>query len=131
MGMSLFCLSYIPNVLVVLLEYIDLFQSEWQRETNIWESRVARPLFFSAPCTKNSGLATRDYIWEGYPAIYHSILLYFILSIGIITNYKHILLKFAPIMPAFCLPIIPINLPAVSLYIEALKIVCPWMLFSR
>ena len=93
-------------MLIVLLEYIDLFQSEWQHETNIW---------------------------EGYPAIYHSILLHFILSIGIITNYKHILLKFAPIMPAFCLPIITINLPAASLDIEALKIACPWMLqlFSR
>ena len=26
-----------PNVMIVLLEYIDLFQSEWQHETNIWE----------------------------------------------------------------------------------------------
>ena len=26
-----------PNVLIVLLEHIDLFQSEWQLETDIWE----------------------------------------------------------------------------------------------
>ena len=25
------------NVLIILLEYIDLFQSEWQHEANIWE----------------------------------------------------------------------------------------------
>ena len=35
------------------------FQSEWQHETTIW---------------------------EGLPALYHSILLYFILSIAIVTN---------------------------------------------
>ena len=33
------------NVLIVLLEYIDLFtESEWQHETNIWEE------LFELPC---------------------------------------------------------------------------------
>ena len=32
-----------PNVLIIILEYIDLLQSEWQHETNIWEGRL--------PCT--------------------------------------------------------------------------------
>ena len=39
---------------------------------------------------------------RGYPALYHSILLYFILSIAIVTIIKRILLGLAPIMPAFC-----------------------------
>ena len=43
-------------MLTVLLEYIDLFQSEWQT------------------------------FGRGYPVLYHSILPYFILSIAIITN---------------------------------------------
>ena len=49
-----------PNVMISLLEYIDLFQSELQHEANILE-----------------GL---------YPALYHSILLYFILSIATLIN---------------------------------------------
>ena len=36
------------------------------------------------------------------PALYHSLLLYFILSMATVTIIKHILHKFAPIMPAFC-----------------------------
>ena len=63
------------NVLIVLLEYTDLFQFGWQHETNIWEQTF------------------------GYSTL---VLLYFILSIAIVTNYKHILFKFAHIMPAFC-----------------------------
>ena len=48
-----------PNVLIVLLEYIDLFQSKYQHET---------------------------IIWEGCPVLYHSILLYFILSMATVVN---------------------------------------------
>ena len=48
-----------PNVLTVLLEYIDLFQFEWQHKIDIW---------------------------EGLPCLYHSILLYFILWIAIVVN---------------------------------------------
>ena len=53
------------------------------------------------------------------PALYYSILLYFILSIAIVAIIKHSLLQFVPIMPAFYflfrLPIIPIILPANSM----------------
>ena len=35
-----------PNVMIVLLEYIDLFQSEWQHETNIWEGLPSSLLFY-------------------------------------------------------------------------------------
>ena len=62
-------------MLIGLLEYIDLSHSEWQHKTNIWEG---------LPCP-----------------LHHSSLLYFILSISIVTN-QHILLKFALIIPAFC-----------------------------
>ena len=48
----------IPNVLVVLLEYIDLF---------------------------NLRGSMKETFGSGYPALYHSILLYFILSIAIVT----------------------------------------------
>ena len=51
-----------PNVLIVLLEYINLFQSEWQHEATIW---------------------------EGYPALCHYILLYFIIGIAIVTNLAY------------------------------------------
>ena len=47
------------NVLTVLLEYIDLFKSEWQHKANIW---------------------------EGHPAIYYAVLLYLILSLAIVTK---------------------------------------------
>ena len=36
------------KVLIVLLEYIDLFQSEWQHETNIWEGLPCPLLFYIA-----------------------------------------------------------------------------------
>ena len=51
--------------MIVLLEYINLFQSEWQYETNIW---------------------------EGLPHIlYHSIYsVVFHLSIAIVTNYAYV-----------------------------------------
>ena len=62
-----------PNTVTVLLEYIDLFQSEWQHETIS--------------------------VWEGNPALYHNILLYCIVSLAIVTKY--ILLEFASIIPAF------------------------------
>ena len=62
-----------PNVLIVLLEYIDLFNP-------------------SDDMKQSDG--------RGCPALYHSILQYFILSMAILA--QHILLKFAPIMPAFC-----------------------------
>ena len=83
------------NVLILLLEYIDLFQSQWQHETNIW---------------------------KGYPALYQFVLLYFILCIAIITI--HILFEFSPIMPrimpAFCSLLLPSyysnNFPAKSVY---------------
>ena len=45
--------------LIILLYYIDVFPLEWQQER---------------------------YIWEGHPALYYTILLYFILSLAIITN---------------------------------------------
>ena len=49
-----------PNVLIVLLGYIDLFQFKWQHEMNIW---------------------------EGLPYLYHFILLYlFLKHIAIVTN---------------------------------------------
>ena len=48
-----------PNVLTVLLEYNDLFKSEWQHKTNIW---------------------------VGQPALCHIILLYFILRLAIVAN---------------------------------------------
>ena len=35
-----------PNELTVLLEYIDLFQSEWQHVTTIWEGLLCPLLFF-------------------------------------------------------------------------------------
>ena len=60
------------NVLTVLLEYNDL--SEWQHKD----------------------------IWDGYPALYYTLLVHFILSLAIVANYKSILLGFATIMPAFC-----------------------------
>ena len=44
---------------------------------------------------------------KGYPALYHSILLHFILSIATVTTFKQILLKFAPIMPVFCFLLLP------------------------
>ena len=80
-----------PNVLIVLLEYIDLFNLKGNM---------------------------KQIFGRGYPALYHSLLLYFILSITIVTN-KHILLKFAPIICqhfaiCFCHPIILIILPAKS-----------------
>ena len=60
-------------MLVVLLEYIDLFNL-------------------------NGNMKQTFAIGRGYPALYHSTLLYFILSTAIIT--KLILLKFAPIIYA-------------------------------
>ena len=45
-----------PNVLIVLLEYIDLFQSDYSNMQQTFGRR--------------------------YPTLYHSILLYFILSIA-------------------------------------------------
>ena len=47
------------NVPTVLLENIDLLKSEWQHKINIWEGR---------------------------PALFYTILLYFILSLAIVTN---------------------------------------------
>ena len=49
---------------------------------------------------------------RGYQTLYHSILLYFILSIVIVTNIEHFLLRFSPkyyasILLCFWLPIIP------------------------
>ena len=45
---------------------------------------------------------------RGCPVLYHSILLYFILSMAIVLQLtKCILLKFAPIMPAFCSLLLP------------------------
>ena len=37
-----------PNVLIVLLEYIDLQQSEWQHETNILEGLPCPLPFYNA-----------------------------------------------------------------------------------
>ena len=36
------------NVLIILLEYINLFQSEWQHETNIWEGLPCALPFYIA-----------------------------------------------------------------------------------
>ena len=73
------------NVLIVLLEYIDLH---------------------------NLNGSMKQTFARGYPAFYHFISLYFILSTTIATNY----VEFVSVMPAlalyFCLPIIPISLPA-------------------
>ena len=77
------------GVLIVLLEYIDLFQSEWQHETNIW---------------------------EGLNCFYHSILLYFILSIAIITNVAYFAQICSYYVLCFCLPIIPVKLLAKSMH---------------
>ena len=43
---------------------------------------------------------------RGCPTLYHSILLYYILSMATVAN-KCILLEFAPIMPAFCSLLLP------------------------
>ena len=59
------------TVLIVLLEYIDLFQPEWQRETSIWEA---------------------------LPALYHSKLLYCILSIASVINQAQICSYYASIL---------------------------------
>ena len=48
-----------PNVLTVLLEYIDILKSEWEHKINIW---------------------------EGHPALCYAILLYFILNLAIVAN---------------------------------------------
>ena len=61
-----------PDVLIVLLEYIDLFN-----QIGNMKQRFGR----------------------GYPALYHSIFLQFILSVATVARY--ILLEFAPITPAF------------------------------
>ena len=38
-----------PNVLIVLLEYINFFQFEWQHETDFWERLPCTlPLHFAA-----------------------------------------------------------------------------------
>ena len=66
-------------MLVVLLEYIDLF---------------------------NMSGNIKQTFGRGYPTLYYSVLLYFILSIVIVTN-KAFLLDFAPIMPAFCSLLLP------------------------
>ena len=42
---------------------------------------------------------------RGCPVVYHSVLLYFILSMAVVA--KCILLEFAPIMPAFCSLLLP------------------------
>ena len=45
---------------------------------------------------------------RGCPVIYHSILLYFILSMAVVAKlHKCILLEFAPIMPVFCSLLLP------------------------
>ena len=60
-----------------LFYYIDLFQSEWQHETNIWEG---------LPCP----------------------LPFCIVAFHFKHSYcKHILLMFAPILPAFCSLLLP------------------------
>ena len=43
---------------------------------------------------------------RGCPVVYHSVLLYFILSMAVVAN-KVYLLEFAPIMPAFCSLLLP------------------------
>ena len=80
--------------MIFLLEYIDLFQSEWQHEANIWEE-LPCPLSF-------------------YIAIVH-------LSIATVANYEHfehfarICSYYASILLfCFCFPIIPEILPAKS-----------------
>ena len=60
-----------PNVLIVLLEYIDLF---------------------------NPSDNTKQSFGRGCPVLYHSILPYS----WLLQLTKCVLLKFAPIMPAFC-----------------------------
>ena len=63
---------------------------------------------------------------RGCPVVYHSVLLYFILSMAIVT--KCILLEFAPIMPAFCSSLLPsyssknyAGKIGASLYVNTLK----------
>ena len=48
----------------------------------------------------------KQILGKGYQTRHYSILLYFILSIAVVTN-MHILLKFAPIMPASCSLLLP------------------------
>ena len=67
-------------VLIVLLEYIEFF---------IPSDNMKQPF------------------GRGCPALYHSILLYYILSMAIVAITKCILLEFAPIMPAFCSLLLP------------------------
>ena len=80
------------NVLIVLLEYIDLSQSKWQYETNIWEG-LPCPLPF-------------------YIAVFHSKQNYY--------NYLSIFCSncsyYARIFLCFCLRIIPIILLAKSMH---------------
>ena len=44
---------------------------------------------------------------RGCPALYNSILLYYIVSMAVVAITKCILLEFAPIMPAFCSWLLP------------------------
>ena len=60
------------NILIVLLEYIHLF---------------------------NPSDSMKQSFGRGCPIVYHSVLLYFILSLAVVA--KCILLELAPIMPAF------------------------------
>ena len=68
-------------MLIVLLEYSDLFQSEWQHKTRIWEG-LPCPLPF-------------------YIAAFH------FKHIATVTIIKHILFKFSLIMSAFCSSLLP------------------------
>ena len=51
-----------PHMVTVLLEYNDLIQSEWQHKTKVW---------------------------EGNPALYHTVLLYSIVSIANVAKYVY------------------------------------------
>ena len=65
-------MTILTRPIVLILKYIDVFQSEWQHEKNIWE-----------------GLP--------YPLPFYTAAFYFMHN-----NYNLLSIKFAPIMPAFC-----------------------------
>ena len=89
------CCTYLALLLALVLYVVTLCTLAWKnsfaecRSLNINQSSNIKQIF-----------------GRGYPPLYHFILLYLILSITIVTN-KHILLKFAPIMPAFCSLLLP------------------------